>query len=71
MSLEREVEWLGGGYGRGAVAKRPLWWKEGEYLLFSDIAPDTGLSPTLFQDGPTFKEVCFIWEIPVKFRIMA
>lgn len=34
---------------RGAVAERPLWWKEGEYLLFGDIALDTGLSPTLFQ----------------------
>ena len=49
VSLEREVEWLGGGYGGGAGRRKTLWWKEGEYLLFSDIALDTGLSPTLFQ----------------------
>ncbi len=40
VSPEQEVEWLGSGYGGGSVAEGPLWWKEGEYLLFSDIALD-------------------------------
>ena len=37
VSLEQEVEWLGSGYGGGEVAEGPLWWKEGGYLLFSDL----------------------------------
>ncbi len=37
VSVDQEVEWLGSGYGGGAVAEGPLWWKEGGYLLFSDI----------------------------------
>ena len=37
VSLDQQVEWLGSGYGGGAVAEGPLWWKEGGYLLFSDI----------------------------------
>jgi gluconolactonase len=51
VALNREVEWLGGGFGgvddrgrRTGVAEGPVWWqaggwwKEGGYLLFSDIA---------------------------------
>ena len=37
VALDQEVEWLGTGYGGGSVAEGPLWWKEGGYLLFSDI----------------------------------
>ena len=37
VSLEQEVEWLGSGYGGESVAEGPVWWKEGGYLLFSDI----------------------------------
>lgn len=44
-SLELEVEWLADGFGgdRGTPgipwwpAEGPLWWREGGYLLFSDI----------------------------------
>ena len=51
-----EPEWLGSGYGGGAVAEGPVWWKEGGYLLFSDIgsnqrlkwAPGEGV--TVFQE---------------------
>jgi gluconolactonase len=61
----QEVEWLGSGYGGGAVAEGPLWWKEGGYLLFSDIgnsqrlkwAPGEGVSvfyePTNNANGLT------------------
>jgi gluconolactonase len=65
VSLEQEVEWLGSGYGGGAVAEGPVWWKEGGYLLFSDIgnsqrlkwAPGAGVSvfyePTNNANGLT------------------
>ena len=37
-SRDQEVEVLGSGYGGAAgPAEGPLWWKEGGYLLFSDI----------------------------------
>jgi gluconolactonase len=51
LATDREVEWLGAGYGGvdehgrlTGVAEGPVWWqaggwwKEGGYLLFSDIA---------------------------------
>ena len=55
-SQSQEVEWLGSGYGGGAVVEGPVWWKEGAYLLFSDIgsnqrlkwAPGDGI--TVFQE---------------------
>ena len=37
ISPGQEAEWLGSGYGGGSVAEGPVWWKEGGYLLFSDI----------------------------------
>ena len=43
VSPDREVEWLGTGYGGGAVAEGPVWWKEGGYLLFSDIGNEKRL----------------------------
>ena len=65
VARDQEVEWLGSGYGGGAVAEGPLWWKEGGYLLFSDIgnsqrlkwAPGEGVSvfyePTNNANGLT------------------
>ena len=65
VAQDQEVEWLGSGYGGGAVAEGPLWWKEGGYLLFSDIgnsqrlkwAPGEGVSvfyePTNNANGLT------------------
>ena len=55
-SQSQEVEWLGSGYGGGAAVEGPVWWKEGGYLLFSDIgsnqrlkwAPGDGI--TVFQE---------------------
>ena len=37
VSPDQEVEELGTGYGGEQVAEGPFWWKEGGYLLFSDI----------------------------------
>ena len=65
VSQDQEVEWLGSGYGGGMVAEGPVWWKEGGYLLFSDIgnnqrlkwAPGEGVSvfyePTNNANGLT------------------
>ena len=65
VSQDQEVEWLGSGYGGGAVAEGPLWWSDGRYLLFSDIgnsqrlkwAPGEGVSvfsePTNNANGLT------------------
>ena len=65
VSQNQEVEWLGSGYGGGAVAEGPVWWQEGGYLLFSDIgnnqrlkwAPGEGVSvfhePTNNANGLT------------------
>ena len=56
---------MGSGYGGGSVAEGPIWWKEGGYLLFSDIgnnqrlkwAPGDGVSvfhePTNNANGLT------------------
>jgi gluconolactonase len=38
VSLDAEIKELGSGFGRDmGPAEGPLWWKEGSYLLFSDI----------------------------------
>ena len=53
VSLDQEIEELGTGYGMASgPAEGPVWWKEGGYLLFSDIgnsrrmkwAPGEGVS---------------------------
>ena len=58
VSLTQQIEGLGRGFGDGIrPAEGPVWWKEGGYLLFSDIgndrrmkwAPGEGIS--LFQEG--------------------
>ena len=57
VSADQAIEQLGSGYGGGhGPAEGPLWWKEGGYLLFSDIhndrrmkwAPGEGVS--VFQE---------------------
>ena len=41
LAVDTEIEELGNGYGGDAgPAEGPLWWKEGSYLLFSDIGND-------------------------------
>ncbi len=66
VSLDQEPEELGSGYsGDAGPAEGPVWWKEGGYLLFSDIgnnrrmkwAPDEGATvfhePTNYANGLT------------------
>ena len=57
VSADQAIEQLGSGYGGGhGPAEGPLWWKEGGYLLFSDIHNDRrmkwapGEGVTLFQE---------------------
>ena len=61
VSADQEVEVLGTGYGNQlGPAEGPVWWKEGGYLLFSDIgnnrrmkwAPGEGV--TVFQEPSNF-----------------
>jgi gluconolactonase len=56
VSLDQEVEWLGTGYGGGSVAEGPLWWKEGGYLLFSDIGNNQRLKWEPSQGVSVFHE---------------
>ena len=66
VSSDQAIEELGNGFGgTGGPAEGPLWWKEGGYLLFSDIhnnrrmkwAPGSGvttfLEPTNQANGLT------------------
>jgi len=57
VSAGQNIEKLGEGYGGGeGPAEGPLWWKEGSYLLFSDIHNNRrmkwaqGQGVTLFQE---------------------
>ena len=57
VSSGQNIEKLGEGYGGGeGPAEGPLWWKEGSYLLFSDIHNNRrmkwaqGQGVTLFQE---------------------
>ncbi|MBI3515864.1 MAG: SMP-30/gluconolactonase/LRE family protein [Proteobacteria bacterium] len=58
VALDAPIKVLGEGYGGPlGPAEGPLWWKEGGYLLFSDIHNDKrmkytpGQGVTVFKDG--------------------
>jgi len=57
LSSSQSVQELGSGYG-GEIgpAEGPLWWKEGGYLLFSDIHNDRRMKYTPGQGVTVFKE---------------
>ena len=61
VSLDQEPEELGSGYGGDAgPAEGPLWWKEGGYLIFSDIGNnrrmkgDPGEGATLLHEPTNY-----------------
>ncbi len=56
VSSGQEVEWLGSGYGGGSVAEGPVWWKEGGYLLFSDIGNNRRVKWAPGEGASTFHE---------------
>jgi gluconolactonase len=57
LSPTEPVRWLAEGFG-GDVgpAEGPLWWKEGGYLLFSDIQNDRQMKYTPGQGATLFKQ---------------
>lgn len=47
MSASQPIQELGSGYGGNVgPAEGPVWWKEGGYLLFSDIHNDRRMKYT-------------------------
>ena len=56
ISPGQEAEWLGSGYGGGSVAEGPVWWKEGGYLLFSDIGNNRRMKWAPGEGASTFQE---------------
>lgn len=57
LPTSQPIQALGSGYG-GAMgpAEGPLWWKEGGYLLFSDIHNDRRMKYTPGQGVTLFKQ---------------
>src|SRR5262245_55543426 len=57
ISTTEPVRVLGEGYGGdGGPAEGPLWWKEGGYLLFSDIGNNRRMKYTPGQGITVFKQ---------------
>ena len=57
MSASQPIQELGSGYGGNlGPAEGPLWWKEGGYLLFSDIHNDRRMKYTPGQGVTLFKQ---------------
>jgi len=57
LSSSQTIQELGSGYGGNlGPAEGPLWWKEGGYLLFSDIHNDRRMKYTPGQGVTVFKE---------------
>ena len=57
VSSDQEIEELGSGYGgANGPAEGPVWWKEGGYLLFSDIHNDRRMKWAEGQGVTTFSE---------------
>ena len=57
VSPDQEIEELGSGYGgANGPAEGPVWWKDGGYLLFSDIHNDRRMKWAEGQGVTTFSE---------------
>lgn len=57
VSADQEVEELGGGFGGDlGVAEGPVWWKDGGYLLFSDIHANRRMKYAPGEGVTIFKE---------------
>lgn len=57
VAADQEVEELGGGFGGDqGVAEGPVWWKEGGYLLFSDIHANRRMKWAPGEGVTTFRE---------------
>ena len=57
VSSDQDIEELGSGYGgANGPAEGPVWWKDGGYLLFSDIHNDRRMKWAEGQEVTTFSE---------------
>ena len=57
VSPDQDIEELGSGYGgANGPAEGPVWWKDGGYLLFSDIHNDRRMKWAEGQGATTFSE---------------
>jgi len=57
ISTSEQIRILGDGYGGdGGPAEGPVWWKEGGYLLFSDIGNNRRMKYTPGQGITVFKQ---------------
>jgi gluconolactonase len=57
LSTSESVRWLAEGFGGDiGPAEGPLWWKEGGYLIFSDIQNDRQMKYTPGQGVALFKQ---------------
>ena len=57
VASDQEIEELGSGYGgANGPAEGPVWWKDGGYLLFSDIHNDRRMKWAEGQGATTFSE---------------
>ena len=57
VSLNQEVEVLGTGYVGG---EGPLWWKDGQYLLFSEVRGDRRRKWSAGEGVNLFNPLCGI-----------
>lgn len=57
VSMDETIEELGSGFGgANGPAEGPLWWREGSYLLFSDIHNDRRMKWAQGEGVTTFSE---------------
>jgi len=57
ISASEPIQYLADGYGGGqGPAEGPLWWKEGNYLLFSDIHNDRRIKYEHGRGAAVFRE---------------
>ena len=57
VSIDQEVEEITDGYGgSNGPAEGPLWWHEGEYLLFSDIHNNRRMKWTEEEEASVFQQ---------------
>jgi gluconolactonase len=56
ISTSEQIQELGSGFGVGGNTEGPVWWKEGGYLLFSEIGKDRRLKYTPGQGVDVVRE---------------
>ena len=72
VSMDQPIEELATGFGNeNGPAEGPVWWKEGGYLLFSDIGNNRRMKwssdgeVTVFQEATNFANGLTRWTNPL------